>query len=77
VGDGKVSSESAEEADKIIIEDTVDEDDCMIGTVGGESWAQEDEEPAAAGDVLTPVMESTPVKGLNRGGVDYWSHNFY
>jgi len=47
----------------------------MIRTMGGESWGQEDEEPAVAGEVLMPVMESTPVKGRNRGGVDYWSHN--
>jgi len=76
VGDGKVSSESAKEADKITIEDSVGEENYMVRTVGGESWAQEDEEPAPTGDVLTPVMESTPVKDLNRGGVDYWSHNF-
>jgi len=75
VGDAKVSSESAEEVDKITIEDNVDEENCMIKTVGGESWAQEDEEPAPTGDLLTPVMESTPVKDLNREGVDYWSHN--
>jgi len=55
VGDGKVSSESAEEVNKIIIEDNVGEDDCMIRTMGGESWGQEDEEPAEAGEVLTAV----------------------
>jgi len=65
VRDGKVSSESAEEADRITIEDSV----------GADSWAQEDEEPAPVRDVLTPVMESTPVKNTNKAGVDYWSHN--
>jgi len=75
VGDGKVSSESAEEVEKITIEDNVGEDDCMIRTMEGESWDQEDEEPAEAGEVLMPVMGLTPVKGLNRGGGDYCSHD--
>jgi len=34
LGNGKVSSERAEEADKITIEDNVDEENCMIRTVG-------------------------------------------
>jgi len=39
----------------------VGEENYMVRTVGAESWVQEDEEPAPAGDVLTPVH--------------YWSHN--
>jgi len=26
-------------------------------------------------DVLTPLMESTPVEGRDKGKMDYWSHN--
>jgi len=62
VGEGKVSSESAEEGDRITIEDSVWDEDYMIRTVGAENWAQGEEEPAPVGDVVTPVMESTPIK---------------
>jgi len=75
VGDGKVSSESTEEVEKIIVEDSVCEENYMVRAVGTESWAQEDEEPAPARDVMTPVMGSIPVKNRDKGEGDYWSHN--
>jgi len=74
VGDGKVSSESAEEVDRITIEDSVGEEKNMIRTVGAEDWAKGEEEPEPIGEVLTPVMESTPVKNAKIGGGDYRAH---
>jgi len=43
VGDGKVSRQSAEEVEKIIIEDSVEEENYMMRSVGTESWVQEGE----------------------------------
>jgi len=64
LGDGKVSSESAEEIDKIIIEDSVEGDSCMIRAIGGEGSAEETDQPESRGEVLTPpISESTPSDG--------------
>jgi len=64
VGDGKVSSESAEEIDRIVIEDSMEGESYMIRTVGQE----EDDEPVPHRNVLTPVMESTPIEGRDKEG---------
>jgi len=69
VGDGKVSSESTEEVKKIIIEDSVEEENYMVRAVGTESWVQEGEEPVPPRDVLTPVMDSTPLEGREKKGI--------
>jgi len=66
VGDRKVSSESTEEVVKILLEDSVDEENYMVRAVATESWGQEDEEPAPARDILTPVMGSTPVENRDK-----------
>jgi len=52
----------------------VGEENYMIRMVGAEDWAK-GEEPAPIGEVLTPVMESTPVKNANIGGGDYSAHH--
>jgi len=62
VGDGKVSSESAEEIELIVIEDSMEGESYMIRTVGQDKG----EEPVPRRDVLTPVMESTPMEGRNK-----------
>jgi len=59
VGDGKVSSESAEEIEKIVIEDSVEGESYMIRTVGQE----EEDEPVPHRNVLTPVLKSTLMEG--------------
>jgi len=59
VGDGKVSSESAEEIERIVIEDSVEGENYLSRTVGQE----EDDEPVPHRNVLTPVLESTPMEG--------------
>jgi len=59
VGEGKVSSESTEEIERIVIEYSVEGKSYMIRTVGQE----EEDEPVPHRNVLTPMMESTPVEG--------------
>jgi len=70
VRDGKVSSESMDETEKIVIEqDSVGEESFMIGTVGLEVGDEEGEKPVPPGEVLTPpVNESTP-----RAGNEIWA----
>jgi len=76
VGYRKVSSESAEEVEKILIEDSVEKEHYMMRSVGTKSWVQEgEEETVPSRDVLKPVMESTPVERREKGKAEYWSHN--
>jgi len=61
-GDGKVSSESTEETERIVIEDSVDGESFMVRTVMPERGDEEGEQPVPPGEVLTPpVNESTPI----------------
>jgi len=66
VGDGRVSSESTEEIERIVIEDSADGKSYMVRTVGPEIWVNEGEEPVPLRDDQTPVMESTPVEGRDK-----------
>jgi len=60
-GDGKMSSGSVEEIDKIIIEDSVGEDSFMVRTVGLEGCCEEIDQTEHMREVSTPpVSESTP-----------------
>jgi len=64
VGDGKVSSESTDETERIVIENSVGEESFMVRTVGLEVGHEEGEQPVPPGEVLTPpVNESTPMAG--------------
>jgi len=63
-GDGKVSSDSAEEVERIVIDDRMEGESYMIRTVGQE----EGDEPAPLRDILTPVLESTPCEGHEKEG---------
>jgi len=64
LGDGKMSSESAEEIEKIIIEDSIEEDSFMVRTVGLEGGSEEVDQPEPLGEVSTPpISESTPSDG--------------
>jgi len=64
LGDGKISSESAEEIEKIVIEDSIEGDSFMIRTVGEEGCCEETDQPEPRGEVLTPpISESTPSDG--------------
>jgi len=67
VGEGKVSSKSTEEVERIVIEDSVEGESYMVRTLGTEICIEEGEEPLPPRDVLTPVMESTPVEGREKG----------
>jgi len=60
--DGKTSSDSAEEVEHIMIEDSVERETYMIRTMmqGGK------DEPNPQRDVLTPVIESTPIEGRDK-----------
>jgi len=57
-----VSRESAEEIERIVIEDSMEGESYMIRTVGQE----EEDEPVPHRNLLTPVMESTPVEGHDK-----------
>jgi len=46
-----------------VIEDSVEGESYMIRTVGQEVGTEEEDEPVPHRNVLTPVMESTPVEG--------------
>jgi len=62
-GDGKMSSESADETEHIVIEDSMEGEAYMVRTMmqdGGD-------EPNPQRDVLTPAMESTRVEGREKG----------
>jgi len=61
-GDGKMSSDSAEEVERIVIENSMEGETYMIRTMMQEG----DDEPIPQRDVLTPVMESTPVEGREK-----------
>jgi len=61
-GDGKMSSESADETEHIVMEDSMEGEVCMV-----RSMIQDEEgEPNPPRDVVTPVMESTPVEGREK-----------
>jgi len=62
-GDGKVSSESIEETERIIIDDSNKESFTIR-----EVTQEEGEEQEPYGEVPTPVLESTPYKGHGKGG---------
>jgi len=63
-GDGKMSSESAEEIEKITIEDSIKEDSFMVRAVGLEGCSEEIDQPEPRGEVSTPLIsESTPSEG--------------
>jgi len=61
-GDGKVSSDSAEEIEHILIEDSMEGEAYMIRTV----IQEREDKPTPQRDVLTPVMELTPVEGREK-----------
>jgi len=62
-GDGKMSSESVDETEHIVIEDSMEGEVYMV-----RSMIQDGEdEPNPPRDVVTPVMESTPVEGREKG----------
>jgi len=56
--DGKVSSDSAEEVDRITIDDSAEVESFMVRAAG-----YGDEEPEPPRDVVTPTLESTPYVG--------------
>jgi len=61
-GDGKVSSESTEETEKIVIEDSAEEESFVIGTVITDKKEGDEEQPEHPGEISTPPLsESTPV----------------
>jgi len=63
-GDGKVSSDSAEEGKRIVIDDSTEGESFMVRTMQQE----EGDEPAPLRDLLTPTLESTPCEGHEREG---------
>jgi len=63
-GDGKVSSDSAEEGERLVIDDSTEGERFMIRTMRHE----EGDEPAPLRDILTPILESTPCEGHEREG---------
>jgi len=67
VGDGKVSSESTKEVERIIIEYSVEGESYMVRTVGTERRVEEGEEPVPPRDVIMPIVESIPVEGRGKG----------
>jgi len=61
-GDGKVSSESTEETEKIVIEDSAEEESFVIGTVITDKKEGDEEQPEPPGEISTlRLSESTPV----------------
>jgi len=62
--DGKVSSDSAEEGERIVIDDSTEGESFMISTMRQE----EGDEPAPLRNILTPILESTPCEGHEREG---------
>jgi len=59
--DGKISSESAEVVEKIIIVDSSDGDSFMVRTVGLRGCSEDMDQPEPLGEISTPpVDESTP-----------------
>jgi len=63
-GDGKISSDSAEDIEKITIEDSSDGDSFMIRTVGLQGCSGDMDQPEPLGEVSTPpIDESTPSDG--------------
>jgi len=52
-GDGKVSSESTEETEKIVIEDSVEEESFVIRTVGPEREDEDKDQPEPLGKIPT------------------------
>jgi len=63
-GDGKVSSDSTEEGERIVIDDSTEGESFMVRTMKQE----EGEEPAPLRDILTPILESTPCEDHEREG---------
>jgi len=62
-GDGKMSSESADETDHIVIEDSMEGEVYIV-----RSMVQDrEDESNPPRDVVTPVMESTPMEGRENG----------
>jgi len=57
-GDGKVSSDSAEEVERILIDDSSEVESFMVRAAG-----RRDDEPEPPRDILTPTLESTPCEG--------------
>jgi len=68
VWDGKVSSESTEEIERIFIEDSMEGESYRIRSVGQEERIEGEDELVPREDILTPVMESTPVEGREMQG---------
>jgi len=63
-GDGKVSSDSTEEVEHIIIDDSVEGGSYTIRAV----IQDEEDKPGPHGEIPTPVSESTPFEGHEREG---------
>jgi len=61
-GDGKVSSDSAEEIERIVIEDSMEGETYLIRTVVQDG----EDERTPHRDVLTLVLESTPIEGREK-----------
>jgi len=66
-GEGMVTNNSMEVIERIVIEDSIEKENYMIRTVGQVVRFQEDG-PVPPRDVVTPVMESTPVAGHEKEG---------
>jgi len=64
-GDGKVSSDSAEEGERIVIDDSTEGESFIIRTIYLE---EKDEPPAPLRNILTPILEYTPCKAHEREG---------
>jgi len=62
-GDGKMSSESADEAEHIVIEDSMEGEVYMVSSMIQDGKG----EPNPPRDVVMPVMESTPLEGREKG----------
>jgi len=57
-GDGKVSSESTEETEKIVIEDSAEEESFVIGTEIPEREDGDQEQPEPPGEISTPPLKT-------------------
>jgi len=63
-GDGKLSSDSGEEGERIVIDNSIQGESFMVRTMKQEK----EDEPAPPRDLMTPILESTPCEGHESEG---------